>query len=93
MEDVGTLTATADVDTGFMTIPFRTQAMAFQKKLKKMFTRLFTTKSKGQRLGLTVVKRLKEALSDTIDFYSKPLKGLKSFWSSQKTKPHNSFSF
>ncbi len=36
----------------------------------KLFTPLFTTKSKGQGLGLAVVKRMTEALDGTITFES-----------------------
>jgi PAS domain S-box-containing protein len=43
----------------------------------KMFTPLFTTKSKGQGLGLAVVKRLVEALNGQITFESQPNKGTK----------------
>ncbi len=43
----------------------------------KMFTPLFTTKSKGQGLGLAVVKRLVDALSGQITFDSQPDKGTK----------------
>ena len=43
----------------------------------KMFTPLFTTKSKGQRLGLAVVRRLVDALNGTISFESTAGKGTK----------------
>ena len=43
----------------------------------KLFTPLFTTKSKGQGLGLAVVKRLVEALKGEITFESQPNKGTK----------------
>ncbi len=43
----------------------------------KMFTPLFTTKSKGQGLGLAVVKRLVESLKGNILFESEENKGTK----------------
>ncbi len=44
---------------------------------QKIFTPMVTTKSKGQGLGLAVVKRLIEALGGTISFESKEGKGTK----------------
>ncbi len=43
----------------------------------KLFTPLFTTKSKGQGFGLVVVKRMVEALGGTIAFESEQGKGTK----------------
>jgi signal transduction histidine kinase len=42
---------------------------------EKIFTPLFTTKSKGQGFGLAVVKRVTEALGGTISFESQVGKG------------------
>ncbi len=43
----------------------------------KLFTPMMTTKSKGQGLGLAVVKRLVEALKGTVSFESQEGKGTK----------------
>ena len=43
----------------------------------KIFTPLFTTKSKGQGFGLAVVKRMTEAMEGNVSFTSKVGKGTK----------------
>ena len=43
----------------------------------KLFTPMFTTKSKGQGFGLAVVKRMAEALGGTVSFESQEGKGSK----------------
>ena len=41
----------------------------------KLFTPMFTTKSKGQGFGLAVVKRMTESLGGTVSFESQEGKG------------------
>ena len=41
----------------------------------KLFTPMFTTKSKGQGFGLAVIKRMTEALGGTVTFESQEGKG------------------
>ena len=41
----------------------------------KMFTPMFTTKAKGQGLGLAVIKRMTESLGGTVNFESQKNKG------------------
>ncbi len=52
----------------------------------KLFTPLFTTKSKGQGFGLAVVKRMTDALGGTVTFESEVGKGTKFFIRIPKTK-------
>ena len=42
---------------------------------EKLFTPMFTTKSKGQGFGLAVIKRMTEALGGTVTFESQEGKG------------------
>ena len=41
----------------------------------KLFTPMFTTKSKGQGFGLAVIKRMTESLGGTVSFESQEGKG------------------
>jgi signal transduction histidine kinase len=43
----------------------------------KLFTPMFTTKSKGQGFGLAVVKRITESMNGTVSFESEQGKGTK----------------
>ncbi len=52
----------------------------------KLFTPLFTTKSKGQGFGLAVVKRMTDALGGTVSFESEVGKGTKFFIRLPKAK-------
>ena len=53
---------------------------------EKLFTPLFTTKSKGQGFGLAVVKRMTEALGGTVTFESEEGKGTKFILRFPRTK-------
>ena len=45
--------------------------MGISEKVRdKLFTPMFTTKSKGQGFGLAVIKRMTEALGGTVTFES-----------------------
>jgi signal transduction histidine kinase len=48
-----------------------------QEIKSKLFTPMFTTKSKGQGFGLSVVKRVTESMNGTVAFESEPGKGTK----------------
>jgi PAS domain S-box-containing protein len=60
------------------TITVADTGMGIPEEIKaKLFTPMFTTKAKGQGLGLAVVKRLVEALNGSITFESETGKGTK----------------
>ena len=78
MPNEGKLTVKAYKIEGKTTISIEDTGVGIPQEVKtKMFTPLFTTKSKGQGLGLAVVKRLVEALGGTIKFESEENKGTK----------------
>ncbi len=71
MPNGGELTMMAHLDAKDIVISVKDTGMGIPDKIKhKLFTPLFTTKSKGQGLGLAVVKRMTEALDGTITFES-----------------------
>ena len=78
MQDEGKLTIKANKKKDTITITIEDTGVGIPQNVKaKMFTPLFTTKSKGQGLGLAVVKRLVNALHGTIEFESEENKGTK----------------
>jgi len=71
MENGGKLTVAAYPSTNKVVITVKDSGVGIPEEVKKnLFMPLFTTKSKGQGLGLAVVKRLVEALNGTVKFES-----------------------
>lgn len=78
MPDGGKLTIKAFPTNGKIFINVEDTGVGIPESVKaKLFTPLFTTKSKGQGLGLAVVKRLVEGLNGTISLESEEGKGTK----------------
>jgi PAS domain S-box-containing protein len=78
MPDGGDLTINAKVKGKKCQIIIQDTGVGIPEKVKpKLFTPMVTTKSKGQGLGLAVVKRLVEALNGAVTFESVENKGTK----------------
>ena len=78
MPNGGTLIFNAKHENGSVTIKVEDTGIGISEEARdKLFTPLFTTKSKGQGFGLAVVKRLTEALGGTVTFESEEGKGSK----------------
>jgi two-component system, NtrC family, sensor histidine kinase AtoS len=72
MPNGGELTMRVNQEAGDSVITVQDTGIGISDKVKpKLFTPFFTTKSKGQGLGLAVVKRMTEALNGTVTFESK----------------------
>jgi PAS domain S-box-containing protein len=78
MPNGGKLTINAVCETESFVITVEDTGMGIPEEVKsKLFTPLFTTKSKGQGFGLAVVKRMSEALGGCVSFESKTGSGTK----------------
>ena len=74
----GTLTISAHHKNSFVSFSVEDTGVGIPEEVKpKLFQPMFTTKAKGQGLGLAVVKRLIEALNGDITFESEEGKGTK----------------
>ncbi len=72
----GKLTIQAYKEANDVVITVKDTGVGIPKEVQeKMFTPMFTTKSKGQGFGLPVVKRMTEALGGTVSFESQEGKG------------------
>ncbi len=78
MPEGGKLSINAFKDANDSVITVEDSGVGIPEGLRsKLFTPLFTTKSKGQGFGLAVVKRMTEALGGTVTFESDVCKGTK----------------
>lgn len=71
-----TVEAFQDVANTVITVEDTGEGVPLEAR-SKLFTPLFTTKAKGQGLGLAVVKRMTEAMHGTVNFESQLGKGTK----------------
>ena len=78
MPNGGKITVKATVEAGRVLISVADTGVGIPEEIKpNLFKPMFTTKAKGQGLGLAVVKRLVEALNGSISFESEVGKGSK----------------
>ena len=78
MPDGGKLEIAGYTQDGFVCLTVADTGVGISEEVKsKLFTPMFTTKAKGQGLGLAVVKRLVEAQGGSIYFESEMGKGTK----------------
>jgi len=78
MPNGGKLSILAHKETNELVITVEDTGVGVPEAAKdKLFTPMFTTKAKGQGLGLAVIKRMTEALGGTVTFESQKDKGTK----------------
>ena len=78
MPDGGKLIVASFLERGEVLVTVADTGVGISEEVKpKLFTPLFTTKSKGQGFGLAVIKKLTESLGGTITFESAKGKGTK----------------
>lgn len=80
MSEGGKLTIHAfkDKETNEAVITVADTGVGIPENVKdKLFTPMFTTKSKGQGFGLAVIKRMAEALNGSVNFESEEGNGTK----------------
>jgi len=76
MSEGGNLNVHAHRENNDLVLTVKDTGIGIPEETKdKLFTPLFTTKSKGQGFGLAVVKRMTEALNGTVSFESEKGKG------------------
>jgi signal transduction histidine kinase len=76
MPNGGQLTLSTDLTDKYACLSVKDTGIGIPENVKpQIFQPLFTTKAKGQGLGLAVVKRLTEALKGTVTFESTPGNG------------------
>ena len=76
MPQGGKLTISSRKEAGDFVITVEDTGVGIPKAIQdKMFSLMFTTKSKGQGFGLPVVKRMTESLGGTVTFESQEGKG------------------
>jgi len=76
MPNGGKLSILAHKETNELVITVEDTGVGVPEAAKnKLFTPMFTTKAKGQGLGLAVIKRMTESLGGTVTFESKKDKG------------------
>jgi PAS domain S-box-containing protein len=74
----GKLSVRANIKAGDLFLSVEDTGVGIPEEVRsKLFTPLFTTKSKGQGFGLSVVKRMAEALGGTVTFESEVGEGTK----------------